>query len=144
LLVVVTASLSLDRHLPLFADPGYRPLIVTVGSAPTDRRRALEEVADIVVAGDHQVELGSALGQISDRGLEIVLSEGGPSLNGQLIVDDLVDEWNLSLSPILAAGASKRPAMGSELVPPGLTMALSRVWHQDNVLFCRWVRSRSA
>ena len=144
LLVVVTASLSLDPELPLFGEPGYRPLIITVESAPTSRRQALGEVADIVIAGDHQVDLRTALDQISGRGLDIVLAEGGPSLNGQLIAEDLVDEWNLSLSPLLAGGSSKRPATGAELVPPGRTMTLSRVWQQDQVLFCRWVRSRSA
>jgi 5-amino-6-(5-phosphoribosylamino)uracil reductase len=73
-----------------------------------------------------------------------VLSEGGPSLNGQLIAEDLIDEWNLTISPILAGGTSKRPATGQELLPPGLAMALDRVWHQDDLLFCRWIRRTHA
>ena len=141
LIVVITASLSLDPALPLFVDAdGYRPLIITVETAPAERRAALTRVADVVTAGEDQVDLHLALDEIAARGLGAVLSEGGPSLNGQLIAGDLIDEWNLTIAPILAGGTSKRPATGQDLLPPGLAMALDRVWHQDDLLFCRWVR----
>ncbi len=145
LVVVITASLCLDLDLPLFADPDdYRPLIITVEAAPEERRAALETVADVVTAGETEVDLGLALGEIGARGFTTVLSEGGPSLNGQLIAEGLIDEWNLTLAPILAGGTSKRPATGQDLLPPGLTMSLTRVWHQDDLLFCRWVRRTHA
>ncbi|MCP4226376.1 MAG: pyrimidine reductase family protein, partial [Actinomycetia bacterium] len=108
------------------------------------RRAALETVADVVTAGNGEVDLGLVLGEIAARGLGTVLSEGGPSLNGQLIAEDLIDEWNLTLSPILAGGTSRRPAIGRELLPPGLAMTLARVWYQDDLLFCRWVRQTRA
>jgi riboflavin-specific deaminase-like protein len=145
LIVIITASLSLDPDLPLFADPDdYRPLIITVETAPADQRAALAPVAEVVTAGQDQVDLRLALDLMAARGLDTVLSEGGPSLNGQLIAEDLIDEWNLTISPILAGGTSKRPATGQELLPPGLAMALDRVWHQDDLLFCRWIRRTHA
>lgn len=139
--VVVTGSLGLDPTLPLFEDASYRPLIITVASAPADRRAELEAVADVVDAGEDRVDLAAALTVLGERRLSVVLSEGGPTLNGQLIADDLIDEWNLSLSPVLAAGSSKRPAVGPEPVGPPARMTLARVWEQDHLLFCRWVRS---
>ena len=144
LVAVITASLSLDPDLPLFADPTYRPLVVTVDDAPAERRQAIERVADVVTTGTGRVDLGSALAELGRRGHRVVLAEGGPSLNGQLIADDLIDEWNLTLSPLLAGGTSSRPATGADLVPPGLTMSLARVWLEDDLLFCRWVRRTRA
>jgi len=142
LIAVVTAGLSLDPSLPLFSDPSYRPLVITVASAPSERKAALAEVADIEIAGDELVDLSTAIRVLADRGANIVLSEGGPSLNGQFIADGLIDEWNLTLAPLVAGGTSKRPAVGADVIPAGTDMELKRVWHQDDLLFCRWIRSR--
>lgn len=140
LLVVVTSSLSLPTDLPLFDDPGYRPLIVTTTRAPRDRRAALAPVADVIDGGDDRVDLAALLSELDRRGIQIVLCEGGPSLNAQFIADGLVDEWNLTVSNLLAAGSAKRAAQGPQLVGPPAAMALSRVWQADDQLFCRWVR----
>lgn len=140
LIAVVTRSLSLDPKLPLFSDPDYRPLILTAESAPADRRAALEERADIVVAGDDGVAMRTAVSELSARGAKTILSEGGPSLNGQLIADDLIDEWNLSVSPTLLGADSKRAAVGPLGAGPPPRMSLARVWTDDSFLFCRWVR----
>ncbi len=141
LLVIVTASLSVDPDQRSFADPTHRPLVATVTDAPSDRRAALAERADIVDFGTDRVDLSELLAELGRRGHRVVLSEGGPSLNGQLIADDLVDEWNLTISPILAAGDSKRPAQGTSLPQPTSPMKLRRVWQADELLFCRWTRS---
>ena len=147
-IAVVTSSLSLDLGLPLFTDSTYRPLILTVSSAPRDRREAFEAVADVVntdtpESGDRRVDLNAALVELRRRGHNYVLSEGGPSLNGQLVGAGLVDEWNLTLSPLLAGGTSRRPAQG----PPALDtghMTLTRLWKGDDLLFGRWVRAASS
>ncbi len=139
-LVIVTGSLSLDPSQRVFADPDNRPLIATVTSAPIERRQALAEVAEIIDLGEDHVALPSLLDELGRRGLDVVMSEGGPSLNGQLIADDLFDEWNLTISPILATGQSRRPAQGPELPQPPAPMTLSRVWQADELLFCRWIR----
>lgn len=140
-IAVVSGSLSFDLDLPLFTEPGYRPLILTAASAPAERRERLEEVADLIEAGEERVDLSVALGALRERGHAIALAEGGPRLNAQLIVDGLIDEWNLSLSPLLAAGSSQRPATGDEPSAPPARMNLTRVWEQDQLLFCRWVSS---
>ena len=140
LIAVVTGSLSLRPDLPLFDDADYRPLILTTASAPVDARQALAEVAEIVEVGTERVDLGRAHAVLAERGHRTVLSEGGPSLNGQLVAADLVDEWNLTVSPMLAAGDSARPAHGPE-VPDPRRLALDRLWMGDDLLFGRWIRS---
>lgn len=142
LIAVVTGRLDLDLDLPLFADPSYRPLILTGAAAPTAARERLETVADVVTVGDDGVDLAAGLAELHRLGHRVVLAEGGPSLNGQLIADDLIDEWNLSVSPLLAGGPSARPAHGPLPVGPPRQMSLARVWLADELLFCRWVRPR--
>ncbi len=145
-IAVVTSSLSLQPDLPLFDDSSYRPLILTVATAPREQRAALESVAEIVnvkADADGRVDLLSALVELHRRGHRQVLSEGGPSLNGQLAAADLIDEWNLTLSPILASGDSARPAHGPAVADPQ-KMTLTRLWQGDGLLFGRWVRSADA
>ncbi len=140
-LAIVTRSLDLDVGLPLFDDETNRPFVITVGDAPSDRRAALEGRADLLDAGTGNVDLGLALELLGQTGATTVLSEGGPSLNGQLIHGDLIDEWNLSLSPRLLAGDSRRAAIGPVPAGPPPAMRLARVWTDDDFLFCRWVRA---
>lgn len=143
LLAVVTASLDLEPDLPLFTDPTYRPLVATVDAAEPDRRRALEAVADVVVVGDEQVDMAELLAELGRRDHRVVLSEGGPSLNAQLIAADLVDEWNLTIAPLLGAGQAKRAAQGAERSDAPAAMHLDRVWLADELLFCRWLRDEA-
>ncbi len=140
-LAIVTRSLDLDVGLPLFEDEANRPIVVTVRDAPSDRRAALQGRADLIDAGTSNVDLGLALDLLGEAGATTVLSEGGPSLNGQLIHADLIDEWNLSLSPRLLAGDSRRAAVGPVPGGPPPAMRLARVWTDDDFLFCRWVRA---
>ncbi|MEM7325432.1 MAG: dihydrofolate reductase family protein [Actinomycetota bacterium] len=140
IIAVVTRSLDLEPDLPLFADPDYRPIIFTAASSPADRRERIGSRADVITAGETGVDLTVALAELADRGHRTVLSEGGPSLNGQLIAADLVDEWNLSISPTLLGADSKRAAVGPLADGPPPKMTLSRVWTDESFLFCRWVR----
>ncbi|MEM7338906.1 MAG: dihydrofolate reductase family protein [Actinomycetota bacterium] len=145
LITVVTGRLDLDLDLPLFADPTYRPLIATVPGAPAEQRERLASVADVVDAGTDRVNMTAVMRLLADREATVALAEGGPRLNGQLVADDLIDEWNLSLAPLLGGGGSARPAIGDQPVHPGgNALDLARVWTRDDLLFCRWIRSRRA
>lgn len=142
IIAVVTSSMDLELDHPLFSDPSYRPLILSVRSAPSERREKLSSVADIIDVGDERADLALAVRELHERGHRQVLSEGGPSLNGQLIAADLIDEWNLTLSPLLAAGDSSRAAHGRDHVDP-TRFRLARLWQGGELLFGRWVRAGS-
>lgn len=138
-IAIVTSSLRLDPTLPLLCEPGYRPLILTTQQAPPDRRASLEEKADIVEVGEDRVDLTEALAELGRRGHTVILAEGGPSLNGQLIADDLIDEWNATISPLLVSGESARAAHGPA-APAPQRFTLDRLWLGDDLLFGRWLR----
>jgi riboflavin biosynthesis pyrimidine reductase len=137
-LAIVTSSLDLDPRWELFTAAEIPPLVVTTVDAPAERRAALEPVAQLVTAGEGRVDLPDALAQIADAGARIVVGEGGPSLNGQLLAGDMVDELCLTVAPLAIGGASARIAHGPDLPPRGL--ALAHVLEEDGVLFLRYVR----
>lgn len=139
-IVVVTNRLSVDLGLRLFtdADPGPRPIIATAAASPSDRRAEAAERAEVLVVGEDAVDLPALLAQLAERGAGTVLCEGGPRLNGSLIAEGLLDELNLTLSPVLAGGDSPRIVHGA---PPALRpLHLERVLEADGLLFLRYVR----
>jgi riboflavin biosynthesis pyrimidine reductase len=138
-IAVVTGSADLDLASPLFTDPPpeSRTIVITRAAAPAERRAAAATVADVIVAGDEQVDLAAAVAALADRGLGRVLCEGGPHLFGQLAVAGLVDELCLSLSPILAG-----PGAGRIIAGPALACAAKLTLHQaitdEDFLFLRY------
>jgi riboflavin biosynthesis pyrimidine reductase len=114
-IAVVTRSLALDLELPLFreASDEDRPIVITTtaglervrstGGSTTARDLAM--VAELVIAGDESVDWPTALGALRTTARAgVVLVEGGPNTNGQLVAADLVDELCLTVSPRLAGG----------------------------------------
>jgi riboflavin biosynthesis pyrimidine reductase len=141
-IAIVTRSLDLDLDSALFTSgEGPRPIVITCASAPTDRRAATEERADVLVVGEDTVDLPAAMAALAEHG-SIITCEGGPRLNADLIADDLVDEWAHTLSPILTGGDSVRAAAGA--VPPTpREMVLDRLLEGDGLLLTRWLRLRA-
>jgi riboflavin-specific deaminase-like protein len=109
---VVSSSLELDPESAFFTAPVTRPIVVTHAAAPEARRAALEQLADVVVVGEHEVDARAMLDVFAERGLRQVLCEGGPHLFGSLLEADLVDELCLSLSPMLVGGDAGRIVRG--------------------------------
>mgnify|MGYP003288305023 CR=1 FL=1 len=111
-IAVVTRSCNLDWESRFFTAQNARPVVVTVATAPAEARARAAEVADVVVAGERDVDLPSAVDALGERGWRKVLCEGGPTLNGQLAAAGLLDELCLTLSPLLVGGDAKRLLAG--------------------------------
>lgn len=137
---VVTNRGALDPRARLFAD-GHRPLVVVPTQVPAAARASLEAVAELVDAGEAEVDLGAALRALRARGARVVVCEGGPTLNAALFADDLVDEVCISYAPLVVGGPAERLAAG--LAPSDLPLRLTRVLEADGMLCCRYVRDRS-
>lgn len=137
-LVVVSSRLDLDPTERLFFGAEERPLVFTGTSADTARAEALSPVAEVVRGSTDLLDLATVLAELRARGALVVLCEGGPTLNGQLVAAGLVDEWCSTVSPMLVAGGSGRAAHGPD--PSGPTaLRLDRVHADDDgYLFLRY------
>lgn len=143
-IALVSRSLHLDLSSELFTTPGSRPIVITTGSSDSDLRRAASEHADVVVAGDDEVDLRAAVASLNQRGLVRVHAEGGPSLLGDLAAADLLDELCLTVSPVLVGGsyddgpAIPRILAGAPLPDAPRPLSLVHVLEDAGTLFLRY------
>ena len=137
---MISRSCRLDRDSPFFTAAITPPIVVTVAEAPAPERKKAADLADVIIAGERDVDLAFALGALAERGFARVLAEGGPSLNGQLAAAGLLDELCLTLSPLLVGGQAKRILAGPDLGLPGagLGWRLRSLCEQDGFLFLRY------
>jgi riboflavin biosynthesis pyrimidine reductase len=139
-LAVVTAGGNLDPSIPALEGS----LIVTTRAGAQRVEGDLPSGAELLVAGggDH-VDLTAVVTELRGRGHERVLSEGGPTVVGQLMERGLVDELFLTISPLLLGRtrADDRPSLveGVDLLgsgaPPAEVVSVRR--HRSH-LFLRY------
>jgi riboflavin biosynthesis pyrimidine reductase len=125
-IAVVTRSADLDWSSDLFLSGAV--LVVTVEGTP-------EVPVPTIRAGTDDVDLAAALGQID---ADVVVCEGGPTLNGQLLIEGLVDEICLTIAPTVIVGESKRIAIDQR--EAFVHMRLAHLLEDDGYLFCRYLR----
>jgi riboflavin-specific deaminase-like protein len=140
-IAVVTRSCDLDPAARLFTDTRVRPIVLTCDASPADRRGRLADAADVIVAGDRDVDIASALDALADRGFNKVICEGGPHLLGWLVAADRLDELCLTLSPLIAGGSAGRivDGLAGHVADP---MHLLHVLEDDGHLFLRYSTAR--
>jgi riboflavin biosynthesis pyrimidine reductase len=139
-LVIVTSRLALDPDLPALAEAPVRPIVLTHAASPPNSRAALGSVADVLVCGDTMVDLTRAVAELADRGLRQVLCEGGPHLLGALTAADLVDDFCLTLSPLLTGPGADRITAGLA-TPAARRLALRHILSAEGELLLRYVRT---
>ena len=135
---------------------------VCADDARTDRqgrKEALSEVAEVIVLESSEAaESSSTLGQavskreasdasaavnlsavrkaLGERGHKVILCEGGPTLNAQLVAQDLIDEFCISLSPALLGGNPLHLLEDAPLLNKSLT--LLSIATDNALLFLRY------
>ena len=134
-LALVSRSLDLARDARFFTEAGPRPLIVTTAAATAPDW--LRDSADLIIAGQDDVNLTSALDQLAERGLETVLCEGGPRLFADLARAGLVDELCLTVAPLLA-GPDRKHILGGEAWHAPLPLSLQSAIESEGVLLLRY------
>lgn len=139
-LAIVSSRLGLDPAARFLAEAPVRPLIFTHAAAPAEQRKALAEVAEVVVCGEREVDLPAVVAALVDRGLPQILSEGGPLLLGGLTAAGLVDEMCLSMAPVLAGPGAGRITAGPVGSTPRHFVLRSALLADDGYLFLRYLR----
>src|SRR5258708_31731677 len=143
-IAVVSASLSLDPDDQLLtgAAPGAPTIVITTASAPADRKAAVARHGRIIEAGQHRVDLITAIAELRRLGYAGILTEGGPTLLGHLADVGLLDELCLTTSPVLAGGAASRIVNSPAAATDGNSARLSlrHVLADESFLLSRYVR----
>jgi riboflavin biosynthesis pyrimidine reductase len=140
----VSASLALDPDARFFREPTEPPIVLTTEQALAEGRAdpRLATVAEVRTAGHQVLDWPGALRLLrADYGCRTLLVEGGPTLNTQLVADDLLDELRLTIAPLVVGGASRRivgPGAPAEARP----FTLADLGEEDGFLFLRYVRDR--
>ncbi|MDT7650796.1 MAG: hypothetical protein QOI36_2202 [Pseudonocardiales bacterium] len=138
-IAVVSGSADLDPASRLFTDTAVPPIVLTLDSAPLDRRERLAAAGgDVVVLERLTPDL--VLAELARRGLHRVLCEGGPALFGSLVAADAVDELCLTVAPLLAGGPAGRIIRGPEGSHPR-PMDLVGVLEDAGILLLRYRRA---
>lgn len=143
-IAVVTRDISLDLDSQLIRgdDSLPRTIVLTTNRAPAERVAAAAKTADVIVAGDDEVSAKAAIDALAELGHRRILVEGGPSLLGQLVSADLVDELCLTISPLIAGGDGPRMIVSHG--PAKVTrMRLATLIEDDGFLLSRYVRRLS-
>jgi riboflavin biosynthesis pyrimidine reductase len=117
-IAIVTASGLIDVAHPVLKE-GALVLTTEHGAAKLGNRLPGSSQT-MVLPGSEGVDLGAAVSVLHERGNELILSEGGPTLFGSLLAAGLVDELFLTISPLLAGrshNARSSLVEGTELLP---------------------------
>jgi riboflavin biosynthesis pyrimidine reductase len=117
--------------------PAGSVLMATCGSAAgLEEARALLGPDQVLVLGDDEVDLAELKSTLAARGLASILSEGGPSLLGDLFAAGVVDELDLTQVPRLLAGEHPRITHGGAVDVP---LTLASMLEDEGTLLGRWL-----
>lgn len=142
-LCIATRGAGFDWDSPLFGDPDNRPVILCPADAPAERLEEARTHADVIAEGQGTLDLPEALRRLAEDGVGILLCEGGPSLNGTLLEQGLVDELCLTVSPMLVGAGGGATIVGDPELPSPIGMELVSVLEEDGDLFLRYLLPRS-
>jgi riboflavin biosynthesis pyrimidine reductase len=135
--IVLTRSGDVPFEAPMFEAPGQPIVIVT---RPGAVELPASVTADVTVIELEDPSPAAALRAVRDsHGVRAVLCEGGPTLNRSLIAGGVLDEFFLTVGPLLAGGSGDvlRAVGGDELPEPATARLLHVLRHADE-LFLRY------
>jgi riboflavin biosynthesis pyrimidine reductase len=140
-IAVVTRSVDLDPGSPLIraAPPQARTLVITHAASDPAKRDALASAgAEIVIAGDREVDLNAARKSLLDRGLRRIACEGGPHLLASVLAAGAADELCMTVSPKVVGPGPGRISAGTQWPGTPIGATLTALLEEDGALFARY------
>ena len=134
-LVLVSRSGALPPRLR-DAAPSSVLMATCSGAEHLDETRALLGDEQVLVLGQHRVDLVELKRALAERGLGSLLSEGGPHLLRDLLAEGVVDELDLTVVPRVLAGAHPRITDGP---PVDVPLRPALLLEDDGTLLGRWL-----
>jgi 2,5-diamino-6-(ribosylamino)-4(3H)-pyrimidinone 5'-phosphate reductase len=105
--VGIVSSLSLKPDARFLTTGPARIILFTPAGRPEpDITRLRQRGVEVYALGELRVDLEAAVSKLADLGIHRVLTEGGGSLNFELLRLGLVDEVHVFLAPLIFGGAT--------------------------------------
>lgn len=117
---VVTRSLDLPWHLPIWEESTQRPIVVTSSDADPGRLATARQHADVITLPATTPE--AVVDALVDRGLRRIVCEGGPHFLRDLIAADRLDEADITLSATFS-GTTESPTTAMLATPKRFRLA---------------------
>ena len=136
-LVVITGSGRLPTDHPALADA----VVVTTASGAREMAERGVRCAEVIDLGEgDDIDAGTAIARLRDRGHRRILTEGGPSLMGSMLADSVVEQLFLTISPKLLGGGEGRPPLtgDTDLLETSLGATLLSARRAGDYLFLRY------
>ncbi len=136
LVCIVTRSGEVPTEIPLFAEPEARIVVFAATSLELGSVAAQVEVVRLDPA---ELTLTTAMRRLrADFGIRTLLCEGGPTLFGALLGENLVDELFLTLAPKLVGGGHGPPVTSGPELPELQSLRIEWLLERKNSVYFRY------
>jgi riboflavin biosynthesis pyrimidine reductase len=136
--LVISRALSLPLEVPLFQDPAAEVRILTWSDAELPPLPARVSVTRLPAGSG---ELRGAMAAARAAGIRSVVCEGGPTLLGLLLAEDLLDELVVTVAPLFV-GAGELPVVAEPGEHPPRRFRLAAMYSGEDYVFAHYTRIR--
>ncbi len=137
--VVVSGRLDLPWEEPMFAQSELPVIVATTTTVDAARLDEASRHAQVLQLGEEGVDMRALVQWLNERGQRRINCEGGEALLDAMVRGDLVDEMDLTISPILV-GSGYLPDPQREISAPYPRFSLAHQFVDEGFVFCRFVR----
>jgi 5-amino-6-(5-phosphoribosylamino)uracil reductase len=139
--VTITRSGDLDRTACFFGTGGEK-LVYCPSDAVSRTSDRLGAAATVIGCGQ-PADLHRIVADLSERGVQRLLVEGGGTTHTQFLTEDLADELHLVVAPCFVGGGPATRFLGDGQFPrhPGRRAPLAEVRRLDDVVLLRYALS---
>ncbi len=126
-LAVISASLNFPVPEAL-TTAGRRVWIITVENADKDRVRALQDKANVLVAGDMKVEGDKLVQSLGDRGYRLMYNATGPKVLHMLLASGRLDRLYLTFANRILGGDPFATIVDGDTLEPPVNFKLDALY----------------
>jgi len=144
-IAVLSGELNLNPDMGLFAErhpEDKPPLIYTKSESLEENASKLVSSSEIIDFPKKELTVSRVVSDLFKQDGKIVVCEGGPNLNANLLAAGLIDEFCLSVSPRAVGGEDPAAFLNNPVNSP-VELTVDRILMEEEFLFCRYLTIRN-